>query len=109
MSYSILYTPDFEKQLKRLAKKYLSLRKDLSALVKELQVNPTTGVALGNNCYKIRLAISSKGKGKSAGARIITCVIVSDKEVYLAAIFDKSERDNITDLELKEIIKTVKG
>jgi hypothetical protein len=66
------------------------------------------GVSLGNNCYKIRLAISSKGKGKSGGARIITCVIVNDEEVYLAAIYDKSDRENITDKELEQIIKTIK-
>ncbi|CAN5873801.1 hypothetical protein BH11BAC7_BH11BAC7_16560 [soil metagenome] len=29
---------------------------------------PQVGTSIGNNCYKIRLAISSKGKGKSGDA-----------------------------------------
>lgn len=109
MKFNIYYTPEFEKQLKRLAKKYKSLGKDLSALVKELENNPITGTSLGNNCYKIRLAISSKGKGKSGGARVITCVIVTQHEVYLADIYDKSEQENISDKRLKELAALIHG
>ena len=109
MKFKVYYTPEFEKQLKRLLKKYKSLGKDLSALVKRLEENPTTGTPLGNNCYKIRLAISSKGKGKSGGARVITCVIISHSEVYLADIYDKSEQENISDKRLKELAEQIKG
>lgn len=107
MKFNIYYTPEFEKQLKRLSKKHKSLPKDLTALVKELEENPTTGTPLGNNCYKIRLAISSKGKGKSGGARVITCLIIADKEVYLADIYDKSEQENISDKRLKELAEQI--
>ena len=81
----------------------------MTALVRELEVNPTTGTPLGNNCYKIRLAISSKAKGKSGGARIITCVIIANNEVYLADIYDKSELENISDKRLKELAKQIQG
>ncbi len=108
MKFSIYYTPEFEKQLKRLSKKYKSLPKDLAALVKELEENPETGIPLGNNCYKIRLAISSKSRGKSGGARVITCVIIADKEVYLADLYDKSEQENISDKRLKELAQQIK-
>jgi len=107
VKFNIYYTPEFEKQAKRLSKKHKSLPKDLAALVKQLEENPTTGTALGNNCYKIRLAISSKGKGKSGGARVITCVVIADKEVYLADIFDKSEQENISDKRLKELAENI--
>lgn len=63
------------------------------------------GISLGNNCYKIRLSISSKGKGKSGGARIITYVIFNNYEVYLIAIFDKSEKENLSESEIKELLK----
>ena len=109
MKFNIYYTPEFEKQLKKLSKKHKSLGKDLTALVRELEVNPTTGTPLGNNCYKIRLAISSKAKGKSGGARIITCVIIANNEVYLADIYDKSELENISDKRLKELAKQIQG
>jgi mRNA-degrading endonuclease RelE of RelBE toxin-antitoxin system len=74
MSYSIEVTSFFDKQLKRLVKKYPSLLTDFAELISVLKENPEQGKYIGNNCYKIRLAISSKGKGKRSGARVITYV-----------------------------------
>jgi hypothetical protein len=59
---------------------------------------------LGRDCYKIRIAIASKGKGKSGGARVITCVVVMEKEVYLLYIYDKSEQSDISDKELLQLL-----
>ncbi len=95
----------FERQAKKLFKKYVSLKKDLLTLVQQLKEDPEQGTALGNNCYKVRLAIDSKGKGKSGGARIITYIVVSKKNVYLLSIYDKSEKENLSDKELKELLK----
>jgi len=83
MSYNIIAVPTFKKELKKFAKKYHSLKSDLAILFEILAENPTQGIALGNNCYKIRLAISSKGKGKSGGARLITNIVITDATVYL--------------------------
>ena len=69
--------------------------------------NPESGVPIGNNCYKIRLSIVSKGKGKSGGARVITFVQLNQSQIYLLTIYDKSEQENITDKEIKLLIKTV--
>ncbi len=69
--------------------------------------DPVIGTHLGKDFYKIRLAITSKGKGKSGGARVITCVKIIAETVYLASIFDKSEKENISDKELKELAKTI--
>ena len=65
MSYSIEISSNFKKEAKRLVKKYPSLRKELEALFADLEQNPTIGTSLGNDIYKIRLAIASKNKGKS--------------------------------------------
>jgi mRNA-degrading endonuclease RelE of RelBE toxin-antitoxin system len=101
MSYSVLYTENFRKEAKRLAKKHVSLKKDIEAIIDSLEQNPYQGKKLGKDCYKIRMAIASKGKGKSGGSRIITCVIIiDDKEVYLLTIFDKAEKENISNKEL---------
>jgi hypothetical protein len=62
---------------------------------------------LGKDCYKIRLSIKSKGKGKSGGARIITCVKVIDGNVYLITIYDKSEKESISNKELKELLSNL--
>ena len=107
MIFDVYYTPEFEKQLKRLKKKHRSLPKDIKHLCEQLQENPVMGIPLGNNCYKVRLAISSKGKGKSGGARVITFVVLAENEIYLANIYDKSEQENISTQRLKEIVNRI--
>ena len=71
--------------------------------------NPTLGTPLGNNAYKVRIAIKSKGAGKSGGGRVITYVITEDEEIYLLTIYDKGELDTIDDNTLRRIIKNIKG
>ena len=105
MNFNIIATEPFARKLKKLAKKYRSLKEDLLPLLNELETNPTLGIPLGKDCYKIRLSISSKGKGKSGGARIITYVRVINKSVFLIDIFDKSEQSNITEKELIMLIE----
>jgi hypothetical protein len=61
--------------------------------LKALKKNPEQGTNLGNNCFKIRLSVASKGKGKSGGARVITNIVISDDTVYLLTIYDKSEKE----------------
>jgi hypothetical protein len=107
MNFKIETIPTFDRQAKRLAKKYPSLRQDLSNLIIQLAQQPNRGTALGNNFFKIRLAVSSKGKGKSGGARVITFVKVSKSTVYLASIFDKSEKSTLSDQELKHIFALI--
>ena len=96
MSYSIYPTPDFKKFFKKLYKKYPSLKTDLQELVENLSKEPNIGIHLGHRIYKIRLAITSKGKGKSGGARVITYLVTENNEVYLVYIYDKSQLENIT-------------
>ena len=107
MSYNISSIPLFDKQAKRLGKKYPSLKNDLAGLIDQLTQNPEKGTPLGNNFFKIRLVIRSKGKGKSGGARIITFVKVTRTTVYLTSIFDKSEKGTITDAEQDQIFKLI--
>ena len=105
MSYNITYTSEFEKEIKRLSKKYLSLKKDFKLLLTELSENPTCGTPLGNNCYKIRLSIVSKSRGKSGGARVITHVAVIKETIVLISIYDKSEIASMTDAEIKQRLR----
>ncbi len=104
MSYNVKSIPKFERELKRLAKKYVSLKTEYIELVQSLKEEPNQGIPLGNDCFKIRLAIASKGKGKSGGARVITYVQVSLTTVYLLTIFDKSEKEIIPDKELQSLL-----
>src|SRR5476651_2663694 len=104
MSYEITATPRFRRDIKKLTKKYISLKGEYALLIKELEKDPEQGVPLGNNCYKIRISIASKGKGKSGGARVITHIVVKDEKVFLLTIYDKSEKENISDKELAELL-----
>ena len=108
MSYKIKTIDAFEKQAKRLIKKYPSLKNEIFELAQELKIDPKNeGVAIGKDCYKIRIAIASKGKGKSGGARIITNIVVADITVYLLSIYDKSEKENLTDKELEKLLSAI--
>jgi mRNA-degrading endonuclease RelE of RelBE toxin-antitoxin system len=105
MAYNVVPSDNFRREAKRLIKKFPSLRQELDSLGNTLGDSPTTGTKLANNCYKIRLAIASKNKGKSGGARVITHVHVQGENVFLLSIYDKSEREDITDGEITELIK----
>lgn len=108
MNYKVKSYRHFEKGVKKLAKRYKSLKQDLTALVAELQQNPEAGADLGNGLHKVRMSIASKGKGKSAGARVITLIVAlsdEEKEIGLHYIYDKSERESISDKELQEILR----
>lgn len=107
MSYDILSIPPFDKQLKRLARKYPSLKSDFSALLDSLQTEPEQGTAIGKSCYKIRLAVKSKGRGKSGGSRVITNIVIAETTVYLLAIYDKSDKETLSDKELDDLLRLV--
>lgn len=107
MSYSVKTTSVFERQAKRLMKKFPSFKKEIQRLVMELEENPVMGISIGHNCYKIRLAITSKGKGKSGGARVITHLVFKDNIVYLLTIYDKSDIENLPDKEILELVKLI--
>lgn len=111
-------TKGFKKEAKPLLKKYPSLGKDLRILENELIENPQKGTSLGNNTFKIRLKISSKKKGKSGGARVITFIeteLIGQLEesdegkviINLVSIYDKSETSSLKDSEIKDLIKNI--
>jgi mRNA-degrading endonuclease RelE of RelBE toxin-antitoxin system len=105
MSYSIELSANFKKEAKSLAKKCASLKTELAELFAELEENPTTGTPLGNDIYKTRLAIVSKNKGKSGGARVLSFVKVTQTTVLLFSIYSKGEVDNLTDKQIQGLIK----
>ena len=107
MNYKIIATETFERKIKRLSKKFPSLKDDLFVFFNELSKNPNKGISLGKNCYKIRFSITSKSKGKLGGSRIFTFVRVSHEIVYLLDIIDKFEESNISDRELKKLIDVI--
>lgn len=106
MNYEVIPTKKFTKELKRLVKKYPSLKKEYSNLIDVLQKKSEKGTPLGKGCYKIRISIASKNGGKSGGGRIITCIRFTKQAVYLLAIFDKGEQENMSDKQIKDRLKS---
>jgi mRNA-degrading endonuclease RelE of RelBE toxin-antitoxin system len=110
MSVNVILTPNFEREAKKLIKKYRSLRRELLDFTAELEGEPRIGVQISENVYKVRLAVRSKGKGKSGGMRIITYVETKlvqkpkDTDIYLLSIYDKSEQDNISNRMIAQIV-----
>ena len=104
MNYSVELSDNFKKEAKRLAKKYHSLKSELAHLIVELETNATKGTPIGNDIFKIRLAIASKRKGKSGGARVMTYVKFTDTRVILFSIYNKGEKDSISDKEIQALV-----
>jgi mRNA-degrading endonuclease RelE of RelBE toxin-antitoxin system len=105
MNYKVELSPNFKKEAKKLAKRYPSLKVELKELFSELEINPAKGTPLGNNIYKIRLAVASKNKGKSGGTRVLSLVMVAQTTVLLFSIYSKGETDNLADREIQNLIK----
>jgi mRNA-degrading endonuclease RelE of RelBE toxin-antitoxin system len=105
MSFKVTTVDSFEKQFKRLFKKYKSLKQEVEDLLVSLEIDPLQGDYIGDDCYKIRLGITSKGKGKRGGARVITCVKIVGETVFLLSIYDKSEKEDLEEKELDKLLK----
>ena len=105
MSYDILTLSVFDKQVRKLARKYPSIKADIIRLAEELAENPVLGTSLGSNLYKVRLKVSSKRVGKSGGARVITYVKIVEQTITLSFIYDKAARASISDGELDDLLK----
>jgi mRNA-degrading endonuclease RelE of RelBE toxin-antitoxin system len=95
----------FDRELKNLIKKYPSAISDFQTLIQSLSKNPYQGSPLGKDCYKVRMAISSKSKGKSGGARVIICVKVVAEKITLISIYDKSVQ---SDIDSKFLVKLLR-
>ena len=107
MNYSYAFTASFKRELKRLLKKYKSLKSDILELQTQIEANPNLGIDLGGGFRKIRLKITSKNAGKSGGARVVIReVIISteDTKIIFVFIWDKSEIESIDIHDLRRMI-----
>ncbi|MBL0721601.1 MAG: type II toxin-antitoxin system RelE/ParE family toxin [Sulfurovum sp.] len=91
MSYKIIPSDEFKKNVKSLKKQYKNIKQDIELFADELIENPFIGTTLGNNSYKVRIKNSNNNKGKSAGYRVITYIIDEENKIYLVTIYSKSE------------------
>ena len=111
MKVSFDYLDEFERGAKALRKRYPSFESDYDTFLNELEKNPYGGESLGHHTYKNRMAIASKGKGKSGGARVITYNLqqLNEEEVLitLMSIYDKSDMENVSDAYLRSLVQQI--
>ena len=108
MSYNLHVSSYFAKEAKRLSKKYPSFKHDLDKFKKSLQENPLQGTELSPGIRKIRMAIESKHKGHSGGARVITYNVLAQEqngEIELLLLYDKGDAETVKLSVVKEIIR----
>lgn len=111
MKVTFDYLDEFQRGAKALRKKYPSFEDDYNTFLDELEKNPFSGESLGKHTYKNRMAIASKGKGKSGGARVITYNLQQQSEneviITLMTIYDKSDISNVSDAYLRSLVQKV--
>lgn len=107
MKFDVFTSSLFNKEFKKLCKKHKSAKSDVITFVENLKTDRTQGIPIGNDCYKIRIAISSKGKGKSGGVRLITKIRIVNERIYLLSIYDKSEQNSISEKQLEAVLKSI--
>jgi hypothetical protein len=100
----IEYADNFLKEAKQLSKKFKLLKSDLKQAVEEIETKNDLGVYLGFNLFKKRVKNSSIPTGKSGGFRVIIYQQIENK-IVLISIYSKTEKENLSDEELSEIIK----
>ncbi len=105
--FEVKVTESFKKAAKLLIRKYPSLKDELEELIISLEEEPKQGDSLGNSCFKIRIAVKSKGKGKRGGARIITHIKIVEEYVFLLYVYSKGDKDDISNQELKEWLNDI--
>ena len=104
MNFKIETIPRFEKDVKKLKKKFPKIKNDLVNFIDKLSSNPKLGIDLGENIFKVRVPNSSIPTGKSGGFRIIT-YYKKDTILYLVTIYSKTEQDTILTEKLKKIVQ----
>jgi mRNA-degrading endonuclease RelE of RelBE toxin-antitoxin system len=102
----VLYTPEFKRNLRQLAKKYRHIKSDIEPSIEALIQGKTPGNIIKGIRYevlKVRAKNSDAKKGKSSGYRILYYHL-NDKITILITIYSKTEQSDITPLEIRRII-----
>ena len=103
----IKFSDEFKASLRKLAKRYRSIRKDIQPVLEDLQQGKFQGdriANIGHTVFKQRVKNSDNQKGKSAGYRVIYYIRTTDT-VVLITIYSKSEQTDISESEVKRIIE----
>jgi mRNA-degrading endonuclease RelE of RelBE toxin-antitoxin system len=104
----IRLTPDFKRQVRKLAKKYRQIKSDLQPILTQMQMGEIIGdrfVGIDAEVFKVRVRNSDTNRGKSSGYRVIYWLKLPEC-IVLVDIYSKSEQNNI---EINAIKRTIAG
>lgn len=106
MSYEVIAIDEFQKDVKKLYKKYKHIKSDILELIEKLENDFDIGINLGDNLYKIRVKNSDIG-GKSGGYRVIYYTKLSNNKIYLMTIYSKTQQETIDISRLKPLLNKI--
>jgi len=110
MIYNILVTKKFTKDIKKYSRKFRNIEKDINNVIEKLKNGNLIGniikdVNFENAVFKVRVINSDTNSGKSSGYRLLYYVLRDDGIIYLLTIYSKSDKENIRNSEIEEIIQ----
>ena len=102
--YKVIEQSLYQKAFKKLSKTYKNIDSDIDTFLESIKVKEDLGIEIKSNVFKVRIANSSKNKGKSVGYRLISYLAIIKNELHLLYIYDKSKLVNLTEKEIDELI-----
>lgn len=106
-SVHVEYTPEFKRSLRKLTRKYRSIRTDLEPVIKDLQAGELVGdqiTGTGYTLFKSRVRNSDVQKGKRSGYRLIYW-LRTPKDIILVTIYSKLDQGDISAKEIRRILR----
>ena len=103
---SVVFTPEFKRNLRRLAKKYGHIRDHLEPIINQLARGETPGdrvKGVADPVYKTRAPNSDARKGKSGGYRIIYH-LKAPRQIVLITLYSKSDQADVSSAAIRRII-----
>ncbi len=114
MPYNVQLTSSFKRSVKKLKRRYPHIQDDIRDDIRDgvelLLHTPQLGVTVSasGGIRKVRLANRDARRGKSGGYRLL--YYLEDEEtqaLYLLLVYSKSDRENVTKRELKQLLDEV--
>lgn len=106
MKLQIVEQELYLKAYKKLSKQYKHICNDIDDFLYSIKSKEDLGIELKANIFKTRIKNSDKNKGKSAGYRLISYLVIINHELHLLYIYDKSKLENLTEKEIDDLILT---
>jgi len=104
MKFQVIEQELYKKAVKKLSKNYKHIQNDIDDFLNSIDSKEDLGIELKSNVFKVRIKNSNKNRGKSAGYRLISYLKITNDQLHLLYIYDKSKLENLTEKEIDNLI-----